>query len=170
MKATPPPTHAQSFARLGELIKDINIAMLATVTDDGVIRSRPMGTQQIDLIDGALWFFTAHDSSQTEEILHQQDVNLSYASIDKHRYVSISGRAHLVRDPAKTRELWKPAAKIWFPGGVDDPNLILLRVDVEAAEYWDSSSSKMVQLYGMAKFALTGKASKALGENVKVNV
>jgi general stress protein 26 len=170
LKSAPAPTHAKSFARLGELIKDINIAMLTTATEDGTIRSRPMGTQQIDLIDGTLWFFTSSESPKTDEILHQQQVNLAYASIEKQRYVSVSGQAHIVRDRAKTKELWKPAAKIWFPQGVDDPTLVLLRVDVITAEYWDSPSSKMVQLYGMAKLALTGKMSKALGENVHVDM
>jgi general stress protein 26 len=129
-----------------------------------------MGTQKIDLIEGALWFFTSSESSKTDEILHQRQVNLAYASIEKQCYVSVSGRAHIVRDRAKTRELWKPAVKIWFPHGVEDPTLVLLRVDVVAAEYWDSPSSKMVQLYGMAKLALTGKTSKTLGENVHVDM
>ncbi|HEY4246833.1 MAG TPA: pyridoxamine 5'-phosphate oxidase family protein [Lacunisphaera sp.] len=169
-KSAPPPTHAESFARLGELIKDINIAMLSTVTDDGTIRSRPMGTQQIDLLDGALWFFTSSESPKADEILHRKQVNLSYSSIEKQRYVSISGQAHLVRDRVKAKELWNPAVKIWFPDGVDDPTLVLLRVDVVAAEYWDSPSSKMVQIYGMAKYALTGNKSSELGENVHLDL
>ncbi len=166
----PSPTHAKSFARLGELLQEINIAMLTTVTDGDMIRSRPMATQQVDLVEGVLWFFTASESPKTDEILHQKQVNLAYASTEKHRYISISGQAKVIRDRTKTRELWKPTAKIWFPLGVDDPSLVLLRVEVSAAEYWDSPSSKMVQLYGLAKFALTGKASGALGENVKVEV
>jgi general stress protein 26 len=169
-QSIPPQTHAESFARLGELIKDINIAMLSTTAEDGTIRSRPMGTQQIDLLDGAIWFFTASGSPKTAEILHRKQVNLSYSSIEKQRYVSVSGQAHLVRDNAKARQLWKPAAKIWFPEGVDDPTLMLLRVDVVAAEYWDSPSSKMVQLYGMAKSVLTGNKSSELGENVHVDL
>ena len=170
IKSAPTPTHATSFARLSELIKDINIAMLTTVTEDGTMRSRPMGTQQIDLIDGTIWFFTSCESPKTDEILHQQQVNLAYASIEKQRYVSIAGRAHIIRDRAKTKELWKPPAKLWLPQGAEDPSLVLLRVDVIAAEYWDSPSSKMVQLYGMAKLALTGKTSKALGENVHMEM
>jgi general stress protein 26 len=169
-KSGPPQTHAESFARLGELISDIHIAMLSTVTDDGTIRSRPMGTQHIDLLDGALWFFTSSESPKADEIIHRKQVNLSYASIEKQRYVSVSGQAYLVRDRARARQLWKPAAKIWFPEGVDDPTLLLLRVDVIAAEYWDSPSSTMVQLYGMAKSAFTGKKSRELGENIHLDL
>ncbi len=170
MKKNSAPTHTESFARLNELISDLHIAMLTTRTEDGVLRSRPMATQQIDLIDGVIWFFSSSESPKADEILHQKQVNLAYSSLDKQRYVSVSGEAQLVRDKAKARELWKPAAKIWFPEGIEDPTLVLLRVEVTSAEYWDSPSSKMVQFYGMAKLALTGKTSKALGENVRVDI
>ena len=146
MKKSSTPTHAESFAKLGELITDLNVAMLTTVMEDGTLRSRPMVTQQIDLIDGTLWFFTSSNSPKTDEIIHQQQVNVAYASPDKQRYVSVSGRAHVLRDRAKAKELWKPTAKIWFPQGAEDPSLALLRIEVTAAEYWDSPSSKMVQL------------------------
>lgn len=168
MKNTSP--RADSFARLSELVEGINIAMLTTVTAEGTLRSRPMSTQQIDLVEGAIWFFTASDSPKSDEILHKQHVNLSYAAIADQHYVSISGRAHLVRDPAKTRKLWKPSAQLWFPGGIDDPTLALLRVDVTSAEYWDAPSSKMVQLFGPDPLAVTGKAVNTLGKNVKVEM
>ncbi len=164
------PTLAESFARLNEIIREINVAMLTTMTDDGILRSRPMGTQQIDLIDGALWFFASSDSPKTDEILHHRQVNVSYASVDHQRYVSVSGRAHVVRDRTKARELWQPKAKTWFPLGSDDPTLILLRVDVVAAEYWDSTSSKMKQLYGLAKSAVTGNPVSVPPENVKMEM
>lgn len=164
------PTHAESFARLSEIIREINIAMLTTVADDGTLRSRPMATQQIDLIDGALWFFTSSDSPKTDEILHHRKVNVAYASVDKQRYVSVSGLAQVSRDRVKIRELWKPTAKIWFPLGADDPTLILLRVEVTAAEYWDSAGSKMMQLYGLAKSMVTGNPDNGVGENVKIEM
>jgi len=170
MKKNSAPTHAESFARLNQLISDLHIAMLTTATADGSLRSRPMATQQVDLIDGVLWFFSASDSPKADEILHQKAVNLAYMSVDKQRYVSVSGEAHVVRDKTKTRQLWKPAAKAWFPGGVEDPNLVLLRVDVVSAEYWDAPSSKMVQFYGLAKLAFTGNSDKTLGENVQIDI
>ncbi len=43
-------------------------------------------------------------------------------------------------------ELWRPAYRAWFPQGLDDPPLALLKMDVEQAEYWDMLSSTMVSL------------------------
>lgn len=162
------PSQAEAFAKLCELIKDIHIAMLTTASGGGTLRSRPMATLQVDSDTGTLWFFTADDSPKVSEIQEEQDVGLSYASPGKQSYVSVSGRARLVHDKAKIKQLWTPVAKLWFPQGVDDPRLALLSVQVQSAEYWDAGSSKMLELYGLAKFALTGQPPKHFGENEKV--
>ncbi|HEX2900719.1 MAG TPA: pyridoxamine 5'-phosphate oxidase family protein [Bacteroidia bacterium] len=170
MKPDPsvPPPPAEAFARLGELIKDIHFAMLTTVAADGSLRSRPMGTQEVELEHARIWFFTSIDSPKTEEISREHEVCLAYASPGKQKYVSVSGRATVVRNPDKARKLWTPLAKAWFPGGVEDPTLALLSVRATAAEYWDAHSSKMIQLFGLARTALTGHPAD-LGENVKVD-
>ena len=76
-----------------------------------------------------------------------------------------------MRDTDKIRQLWRPVLKAWFPKGVDDPDLALLRVDIISAQYWDSTSSKLVQLFGMIKAIATGQsAADTVGENEKVTV
>ena len=54
-------------------------------------------------------------------------------------------------DPAKARELWSPFLKAWFPQGLDDPDLVLIRVEVESAEFWDVASKKMMTLFRLAQ-------------------
>lgn len=140
--------------KLWEKIKDVRVAMLTTAEPDGSLRSRPMYTQQVEF-SGDLWFFTADDSGKVAEIQKDRDVNLAYAEPKSSRYVSVSGKAELVHDRAKIDELWSPALKAWFNGGKDDPHLALLRIGVSGAEYWDDNHSKMGQLLGMAKAAVT---------------
>lgn len=137
---------------LWDKIKDVRVAMLTTTEQDGSLRSRPMYTQQAEF-DGDLWFFTADDSGKVAEIRADSDVNLAYAEPKDSRYVSVSGKAELVKDRAKIDELWSPMLKAWFNGGKDDPHLALLRVRVSEAEYWDDTQSKMSQLFGMIKAA-----------------
>jgi general stress protein 26 len=153
---------------LRDLIKGIRFAMLTTIDEEGFLHSRPMATQQAEF-DGDLWFFTGAASPKVGEVQRDERVNLSYADPDDNRYVSLSGAARLVRDPVKAKELWNPALKAWFPDGLDDPNLALLRVRVEKAEYWDSPSSKMVQLAGFIKAVATGKPYDG-GENEKIDL
>ena len=142
--------------KVRDLIKGISFAMLTTVDEDGSLRSRPMQTQEAEF-NGELWFFTSASSPKVGEVQSDQRVNVSYSDPDDNRYVSLSGTATLVRDREKIKELWKPVLKAWFPDGQEDPDLALLRVKVEKAEYWDSPSSKVVQLIGFAKAIVTGK-------------
>src|SRR5919112_3962266 len=120
---------SESRAKLWSLIKDIKFAMLVTECDDGTLRSRPMATQQNDF-DGNLWFFTSVDSAKVAEISHHQKVNLSYAEPGDQKYVSVSGTCEVTRDRAKMQELWNPVFKAWFPNGLDEPNIGLLKVSV----------------------------------------
>lgn len=143
------------IAKLGKMIQGIRIAMMTTATESGELRGRPMATQQADF-DGELWFFTDSDSGKVYEIGRENHVNVSYADPGDNRYVSVSGKASVVNDREKVRELWNPIHKAWFPDGPDDPKLTLVKVDVEQAEYWDGPSSTMVQLIGFAKATLTG--------------
>ena len=158
----------ENIKKLGAMIKDIEFAMLTTVEEDGSLRSRPMATQQVEF-DGDLWFFTHASSPKVEEVEQDRNVNLSYANPDDQRYISVSGKARLVRDEAKIKELWNPALKALFPKGLDDPQLSLLKVTVERAEYWDSSQSAFVHLIGFIKAVATGEAYRP-GENEKLNL
>jgi general stress protein 26 len=146
----------ENIKKLHELIKDIRFAMLTTVEEDGTLRSRPMATQQFEF-DGDLWFFTSADTPKVDEVQHHQQVNVSYSEPKDQKYVSVSGMAELVRDRQKIEALWNPIFKAWFPKGLDDPDLALLRVSVEKAEYWDSPSSGVVRLVGFVKALTTGK-------------
>jgi general stress protein 26 len=160
--------HRDDVKKLGELIKDIKVAMLTTMEEDGTLRSRPMMTQQAEF-DGDLWFFTGASAAKVHEIQGEQHVNVSYAEPGDQRYVSVSGAAELVRDAEKMRELWNPVYKAWFPGGLDDPDLALLKVNVSQAEYWDAPSGKMVMLAGFIKSLATGERFEG-GENRKIDL
>jgi general stress protein 26 len=154
--------------KLSELIKDIRFAMLTTTAPDGSLRSRPMATQQVEF-DGDLWFFAGRDSEKATDIVRSPAVNVAFADERDNRYVSLAGNARLVEDAARAKALWSPLYQAWFPEGLDDPNLALLKVEVTGAEYWDAPSNKMVLLLGMAKAVATGKEYEG-GENREVDL
>ncbi len=157
----------ESIEKVNDLIKDVQIAMLTTI-DGGTLRSRPMQTQEAEF-DGDLWFFTSTDTHKTDEIEKDNRVNVAYASPSDNTYVSVSGTASLVNDKEKIEELWIPILKAWFPKGLDDPTLILLKVSVEQAEYWDSASSTVVQVVGFVKALVTGERADG-GDHGRVNL
>jgi general stress protein 26 len=160
-------TRQQAIKKLNELIKEMSFAMLTT-NDGGVLRSRPMQTQDFDF-DGDLWFFTSSKTHKSEEIERDNRVNVSYASPDDNSYVSVSGRASIVKDREKIDEYWSDLYKAWFPEGKDTPDLVLLRVEAEQAEYWDAPSSTIAQTIGFLKALATGERVD-VGENEKVNL
>jgi general stress protein 26 len=158
-------TREDSINKLRELIQDIDFAMLTTISGDK-LRSRPMSTQEVEF-DGDLWFFTSDNTHKVEEIERDNRVNVAYAAPESNTFISVSGRADLVKDRAKIEELWNPIYKAWFPEGLDDPHLALLKIEVEEAEYWDSPSSKIVQIAGFLKALATGQEADG-GEHGKV--
>ena len=158
-------------AKLWDLIKDTRFGMLTHRHDDGQLHSHPLTTQNKKVDEGAtLYFFVPKDGDIVRHVATDGSVNVAYANTDADSYVSVSGQASVLEDPAKKEELFNPAAKAWFPGGPTDPNLALLAVRILEAEYWDVDDSKMVQLLKMARSAITGNPPTDLGEHKKLNV
>ncbi len=144
--------------KLWGLIKDIKFAMFTTLHNvNGHLHSRPMTTQNARLDeDSSVWFFMSRKSEPVADIAAKPTVNISYADPGKDSYVSVAGTASVVEDMGKKQQLWSKETEAWFPGGVDDPDLALVQVRISHADYWDVKDSKVVQLFKMAKAAVTG--------------
>lgn len=91
-------SHEEAVETVRKLIKGIDMAMLTTISEEGLV-SRPMKTQEVEF-DGDLWFLTKKDTSKFGEILYDPRVNVVYA--DK-SYVSIRGTAEIVTDVSKKK-------------------------------------------------------------------
>ena len=165
---TAPKTQADELEKLREMVKDIDFCMLTTIDENGDLHSRPMSANgEIDP-NGDLWFFTGASSHKVQEVAQSPKTNVSFADPKNQRYISITGVAQLVRDRKKIEELWKPEFKMWFPEGKDDPEVALLRVSPEKAEYWDSPSSTVSYALSFVSSLVTGKPPD-FGENKKLD-
>jgi len=146
----PPPSD-----KVQELLQTFHTAMLVTHMGDGTLHARPM---EIALAgkDCHVWFFTGIDSPKTAEIRQDEEVLLTFQK-DHQRYLSLSGTADLVTDRDTIASLWKEPYRVWFPEGVNDPDLALVHVIPAYAEYWDNSGTEGVRyLYEAAKAYLKG--------------
>ncbi len=152
-----PVTH--DLNKLFEKIKDVRIAMLTSTDENHQLHSRPMGTIKPDA-DGSLLFLTDKDSAKVYEVQKDSQVNLSYANPSDNVYVSVTGRASAFRDEAKIAELWSEEMRAWFPKGKEDPSIMVLKVEIEKAEYWDSPSGVLSRAYGYVRAVVTGEGSK----------
>ena len=145
----------QAVRKLQKLVDEVNICMFITRPEDEQ-SSRPMATIKAE-DDGTLWFFTHRSSGKTSEIGMDQDVHLVYAHPGKDSYLDLWGKGSVVNDREKIRELWNPIVKAWFPDGVADPNLALLKLQPEEAYYWEAERGRMVQFLNMAASVVTGQ-------------
>jgi general stress protein 26 len=156
-----------SLENLRSKIKSIRFCMLTTVNDDLSLSSRPMTQQALD-DDATLWFFTSNDSELVQNLLLHPKVNVSFAEPSDDVYVSITGDAGLVKDREKAEQLWNPMVSAWYPLGVNDPHLVLIKIQIHSAEYWDSHTNKMTHIFSIAKAVITGEQPKNVGEHEKL--
>lgn len=147
---------SEEYQKLELLLSEIKVGMLTTMNSDQELKSRPMLAQHFDLSTNELWFFTGHTSSKVMDIEKNPHVHLSFADASDGSFLSICGVARLDDDFDKKKRFWDTTLLAWFPEGLEDPNLSLLCVKMNSAEYWDSSS-KFVQLLGYTKAILSGE-------------
>ncbi len=145
-----------AISKLQKLTKDSPITMLCTNLGQIPFSTCPMSTQTVDDA-GTIWFFTGNDSQHTREIQADNRVQLLYSNNNDYAYLTISGTAEVLHDQAKIAELWTPAAKVWFQGGQDDPQLRLIKVTPQEGFYWDTKHGKMVSFLKMIASVATGK-------------
>lgn len=139
--------------------------MLSTATADGKIVSHPMTPQEVT--DTAeTWLFVGLQGDQADAIRANPQVNLAFAETGS--WLSVAGTAEFVSDRAKVEELWDDEVGAYFDGGIDDPNLGLLRVDPESAQYWGVPGSKAVAALKIAAAKLTGNESPGVAGTVEL--
>lgn len=161
--------HNQNVEKLIEMVEDVRVCMLITNEKSAEnLSGRPMSISKIDA-DGTIWFFTKASSFKVEEIGESKRVSISITNESSNHYLMINGMATLVNDKTKMKELWNIIMKAWFPLGLDDPDMTLIKVIPNEVNYWDSSSSNMVVLFNMVKAIVTGKEYKE-GEHGKINL
>jgi general stress protein 26 len=152
----------QELQKFYELIEEIKTAMLTTRRRDGHLESRPMATQKE--ADGAdVWFVTLDGTAKLADIEHDPHVNLGYFNTSSYEWISASGLATVTRDRAKIAELYESDWRAWFEnegdprhGTPDDPRMVLIGVNIEAAVYLEVNKPKPVILFELAKGWLTG--------------
>ncbi|MBV9986273.1 MAG: pyridoxamine 5'-phosphate oxidase family protein [Chitinophagaceae bacterium] len=147
---------AQAVKKLQTLISDVRTCMMVTSGKSGRHSGRPMAV--IDVDDHAnLWFFASNKSAKVKDIEEDTQVQLVFANPQKDIFIDVYGRASIETDRRYITEKWNPLVKAWFPDGVDDPALCLIKIKADEAHYWDTDATKVGAMVKMALSAVTGK-------------
>ena len=151
---TPAAEPAAERAHFLKLLHEFHTAMLVTHIGEDRLRARPMAVAHIEE-NGRMWFFSDDHSAKAHEIETDTRVHI-VCQHDRSAYLSLDGHAELVHDRAKVAELWKEPFQVWFPGGKDDPNIVLIGVTPEVGEYWDNEGQhKLKYLFESVKAYVT---------------
>lgn len=169
-------TIESSFEHLQEIIKDIRFAMFVTHAANGELHAWPMtsqkakmGSEQEGYEHDKLWFFMSRSSDAVSNLTANPHVNVSYADPKNDTYVSVSGMARLVDSMNQKERFWNSMTEAWFAEGITDPDLALVCVQIDGAEYWSVKEGKLNQMGKMLKATLMGESLTEIGEHGKIS-
>lgn len=140
--------------KIKDLAAHIKTCMFCTYKEYR-IQSRPMSVQKIDDL-GNLWFLSDRNSGQNAEITLNPMVEIFFSE-PHDKFLTLHGTASILYDRETIEKLWNPTVKIWMPGGVDDPNLSVIKFVPKDGYYWNNKNGKMVAIAKMTAALITGK-------------
>ncbi len=123
----------------------------------------PMTAQLDPDANHAIWFFTSRDN----RFATKGPATATFSS----KGHDVFARFHGVLSEENSRERldkqWSNFVEAWFPGGKDDPKLLMLRMDLGDASIWAGE----LGVIGMAKMAIgMDVRDKVAGQKVETNL
>ena len=146
-----------------DIMRGERFCMLTSVGPQGRLHSHPMTPQEVTA-DGDVWFFVDRTSEQAANVTAEKRVNLAFS--DGSTWLSVAGHATVRDDRAKLDELWNDMVEAWFPGGKDSPDVALMLVESDTAEYWDTPGGRTASVLAFARTKLTGEPPRGDNETV----
>jgi general stress protein 26 len=154
-------------SRVWDVVEQTGVGMLTTQFGDGM-RARPLDARP-DRKSGVIYFVTDARGLKDDEIAACPDVCFIVVNADDKAYLSITGRAHVLRAPMLAAKIWKKADDVWWPDGPQDQHVRVLCLEPHMAELWDGPANSAVARQEFAKARATGEKPN-LGENRKLTV
>ena len=127
--------------KVAKLMRDLDFCMFTTRTARGGFRARPMSNNGEVEFDGDVWFFSAADSRKVKDIEAEPTVHLAYVDLERWRFVSMTGRARIVRDAEKKHQLWMKELEQWFDEGPESDAVVLIKVSPAVVSYWTKTDA-----------------------------
>jgi general stress protein 26 len=152
--------------RIWHVIERAGVCMMAASFADG-LRVRPMMTLPAR-DENAILCVTDRRGLKDADIEDSPEVYLTFVYPNENVYLALTGEAFVNLDPDGARSLWMQNEEAWW-SGPDDPNLLVMRVELWRAEMWDSPVNCPVADFQFAKARLFGTKAN-LGETRKVTV
>lgn len=140
-----------SLADVAEKMRDMDFAILTTRTEGGALAGRPMSNNREVEFDGDAFFFTCDETRTVADIERDPHVGLGFQGKSgmlglKPFFLTVEGRAELIRDKARFADHWTKDLDAWFSRGIDTPGLTLIKVHAERLHYWDGFDEGEIEI------------------------
>ena len=126
-------------------MKELDICLLSSQTNDGEINARPMSNNGDVEYDGNSFFFSSEDSHVVKEIEENNHVSLSFNG-KRDLYIAVIGEADLVRDREEMEEHWNKDLEKWFEEGLDTPGIVMIHVEASRIRYWEGGEQGEIEV------------------------
>lgn len=113
-------------------------------------------------------FIFDKQSNKTSEVESCEQVCLTFSKPGT--WLSVSGRAQITSDPELINAAWGKEHDIWMPGGKTDPNVAVMAVDPDTAEFWDTTANKLTQMWEFGKAYIGMQAQPDVADNQRVQL
>jgi len=153
------PQATEEMSRLARHLEGQRTTMLSFSDDHGQITARPMTPLELDT-QGEIWMLASRRSMAPVFVAALRQANLTFSDSERSLYISLAGVARLCDDAQRKADLWTTMARPWFPGGVDDPDLVLLAMQPQLADIWDGPNSDVLRLLALTASVV---ASRPIG-------
>ncbi|WP_221392779.1 pyridoxamine 5'-phosphate oxidase family protein [Dyadobacter sp. NIV53] len=147
----------EAIQKIKELAKTAETCFFCTkITTGHALTVRPMSIRKVD-DDGIFWFLSAEDSNKNAEVQSDANVQLLFQGSAHSDFLSVFGKATVMKDKTIIKELWEPILKTWFTEGIDDNRITILKVEPKDGYYWDNKHGNAVAFAKMLVGAAIGK-------------
>lgn len=143
--------------RMQDMVDDAASCFFHTESGVGPSRGvRPMSVREVDDA-GHIWFLSASDSYKNRELAASPAVTLHFQAGAHAGFLALEGRAEVLTDRARIKELWNFMLRTWFTEGEDDPRITAIRFVPERGYYWTNKHGGAIAGAKMAVGAAIGK-------------
>lgn len=146
----------EAIQKMQDMATDVKICMFCTYDTNNRMQTAPMSANKVD-VNGVFWFLSDKNSKRNEDLSSNGVTDLIFGDPSKENYISVHGNSEVLFDKEIIKELWNPIVKTWFQGGVDDPNISVIKFTPDEAYYWDTKHGKMVSFLKIITGAIVGK-------------
>ncbi len=142
----------KQLSDISKAMRNLDICMLTTVTNNGMLISRPMSNNRDVEYDGNSYFFTTDATDMFKNLSENSAVNLTYIDAEQQLYISVTGKAKLIQNKTKLESHWVDELKQWYPEGINQRGIAMIHVKASRIKYWDKMEEGEIK-----KSLLSGK-------------